>query len=424
MSTLAFVVFHTSAASFDCSRAAYPIERLICSTPETSKADTELSKSYKLALSVIGEPLKESQRVWLKERNKAESSNELLRIYNIRIAYLDGLKPGEEIPRLSHENSSNEKIETVYRKYLDDSVEAREDCLANTIGVLGTCEEMLKDMEDFKKNHQHYQKSSPLLFNDLTAKINATKKKVEELKVAEKESNLYDERKSKCNQNAADIASKEDEDTILVCIRESFDNSNNNANLAMMLFTAYKESGRSTSSFEEAFIHEYNNNLKTILMALKNSITTKDRRNDDSKFNLYAPQKRSIYITTKFDGGYKGYILGENRRRECISLKGYSFDLSKQGEYFIWSFISDEKSEIMSESGDIENCKVLVFSPNKPEYTDLFKETHIYKEHQKADEQLKEKTDLYNEGVEISNQNDIVKSQEIYRKAMDVLQYI
>jgi len=60
------------AASFDCSTAASTMEKVICETPELSKADAEMANYYfKLMKTLTAENAKElktEQRIWLKQR--------------------------------------------------------------------------------------------------------------------------------------------------------------------------------------------------------------------------------------------------------------------------------------------------------------------------------------------------------------------
>lgn len=57
------------AASFDCAKAATPLEKLICSTPELSRNDEVLAKAYATALGGLSDEAKavvqSSQRDWL-----------------------------------------------------------------------------------------------------------------------------------------------------------------------------------------------------------------------------------------------------------------------------------------------------------------------------------------------------------------------
>lgn len=56
------------AASFDCARAATPIEKMICADPEASRLDEELNAAYQQALDKTGGlgAIRRWQRNWLK----------------------------------------------------------------------------------------------------------------------------------------------------------------------------------------------------------------------------------------------------------------------------------------------------------------------------------------------------------------------
>jgi uncharacterized protein YecT (DUF1311 family) len=78
--------------SFDCSKASNGAEKLICSNRELSKADVELSISYKLALSKGNSAtVKESQRKWMKQRNACSDVECLMSFYRQRKNDLDKL---------------------------------------------------------------------------------------------------------------------------------------------------------------------------------------------------------------------------------------------------------------------------------------------------------------------------------------------
>lgn len=89
------------AASFECNKASKPIEKLVCATPELSKADEELGLAYDfLSASCTDlaqeEKLLSSQRRWLGQlRSLAEKDgaqpSEILDQYQDRNDYLAGL---------------------------------------------------------------------------------------------------------------------------------------------------------------------------------------------------------------------------------------------------------------------------------------------------------------------------------------------
>lgn len=59
------------ASSFDCTKAATEVEKMICADTELSKLDEEMGKLYTEALKKSSDSVgfKEAQRLWLKERN-------------------------------------------------------------------------------------------------------------------------------------------------------------------------------------------------------------------------------------------------------------------------------------------------------------------------------------------------------------------
>jgi uncharacterized protein YecT (DUF1311 family) len=81
-------------ASFDCTKASSPVERLICSTPENGDADRRLAAAYSAARAKSNDPnaLKADQRNWLtNERNTCSDAACLLRVTNLRIEHLSSL---------------------------------------------------------------------------------------------------------------------------------------------------------------------------------------------------------------------------------------------------------------------------------------------------------------------------------------------
>jgi len=83
------------AASFDCNKAATHVEKLICSDPELSGLDEELSSTYRQALASTNdsqkEQVKQYQREWLKLRNQKAESGVLKELYLARIESLHNL---------------------------------------------------------------------------------------------------------------------------------------------------------------------------------------------------------------------------------------------------------------------------------------------------------------------------------------------
>jgi uncharacterized protein len=77
------------AASFDCSKANGYVELTICTTPELSALDEQLSNLYLKVNKLRPENvtlIKKSQLIWLKDvRNKATSAQILKEAYLSRI---------------------------------------------------------------------------------------------------------------------------------------------------------------------------------------------------------------------------------------------------------------------------------------------------------------------------------------------------
>ena len=67
-----------SAASFDCAKAKSRSEVLVCQTPQLSQLDEQLAQTYRADLAVSPTPvgLTLSQRQWMVERDKGESTDE------------------------------------------------------------------------------------------------------------------------------------------------------------------------------------------------------------------------------------------------------------------------------------------------------------------------------------------------------------
>jgi uncharacterized protein len=79
------------AASFDCAKAATPVEKLVCSNPALSRTDEELAKAYRSALASSGDKtrLRDEQRLWIRAtRDRCPDVSCLSNAYAARIAEL------------------------------------------------------------------------------------------------------------------------------------------------------------------------------------------------------------------------------------------------------------------------------------------------------------------------------------------------
>ena len=78
------------AASFDCKKAATFVEKQVCSNNTLGKLDEALAENYRYMLaSDIGDGarkhLRESQRSWLKERNRCTTAYCVEALYKLRV---------------------------------------------------------------------------------------------------------------------------------------------------------------------------------------------------------------------------------------------------------------------------------------------------------------------------------------------------
>lgn len=81
-------------ASFDCTKAATAVEKLICASPRLAALDAELAETYAAARKRGGEALRGEQRTWLKEtRDACEDDGCLEAAYLLRIAALRLAQP-------------------------------------------------------------------------------------------------------------------------------------------------------------------------------------------------------------------------------------------------------------------------------------------------------------------------------------------
>ena len=90
------LVAHARAASFDCGKATTKTEKLICTDPELSILDEDLTSTYNNATKKTSDPatLKHAQRAWLKERNLCNDSSCLRTQYRQRLADLNQVLTG------------------------------------------------------------------------------------------------------------------------------------------------------------------------------------------------------------------------------------------------------------------------------------------------------------------------------------------
>jgi len=78
------------SASFDCAKAGAKVEKLICADETLSKLDEELNAAYKAALQDEPEPdaVRQSQKQWMKYRNKCKDADCVKRAYEMQMSIL------------------------------------------------------------------------------------------------------------------------------------------------------------------------------------------------------------------------------------------------------------------------------------------------------------------------------------------------
>lgn len=93
---LLFINTSSYAASFNCSKAVESLDQLICQTPELSKLDDEMAKTYRYALATAIDKIsfKEYQPQWLYMRNDCKLNIKCLALaYQQRIGELKNKLP-------------------------------------------------------------------------------------------------------------------------------------------------------------------------------------------------------------------------------------------------------------------------------------------------------------------------------------------
>ncbi len=90
---LIFPIASANGASFDCSKASTLVESSICSSPKLSSLDDAMASFYSQALRQASSvnQIKESQRTWLKQRNKCPTAACIQDVYEKRITELRSL---------------------------------------------------------------------------------------------------------------------------------------------------------------------------------------------------------------------------------------------------------------------------------------------------------------------------------------------
>lgn len=101
------------AVSFDCTKAATKVEKLICGDEELSKLDEELNAAYKTALHDGKQvnSIKQAQKQWIKERNGCSDTACVKRAYEMRLSTLKSSKGNEVKQEAVHVYQSKESAD-------------------------------------------------------------------------------------------------------------------------------------------------------------------------------------------------------------------------------------------------------------------------------------------------------------------------
>ena len=95
-----------SAASFDCTKAASRVEKLICADNDLSNLDDKLAVEYRAARRTgLSDSQVTAQRAWIKQRNSCEDKGCVRRLYESRVADLVGL--ASDLPGSAEQTSES-----------------------------------------------------------------------------------------------------------------------------------------------------------------------------------------------------------------------------------------------------------------------------------------------------------------------------
>ncbi len=141
-----------TAASFDCSKAATPIEHMICDTAEISDLDSELAEALKGAISSSADAttLRAEQRAWMRgTRNVCSTPACLVDSYSTRIEALKGTPPSQ--PQVAVASNAAVSAQARGSRSFDDDFGYKAIKFGMTysdIAKLGVCDIDLQAQED------------------------------------------------------------------------------------------------------------------------------------------------------------------------------------------------------------------------------------------------------------------------------------
>lgn len=104
----------SSAASFDCAKATYSTEKMICASPTLSALDDQMAQTYGTALKQTGDAgqLKQDQVVWIKQVRLCLNESCIANLYKQRISELSPAPQSTPAaPEPQTQNNTPAKIE-------------------------------------------------------------------------------------------------------------------------------------------------------------------------------------------------------------------------------------------------------------------------------------------------------------------------
>jgi uncharacterized protein len=197
--TFVFFVF-VSGANFNCAKATTKVERMICADAQLSQLDSDMGEAYKKVYQMLEEKnlLRDTQRMWLKERETCETSDCISKSTKERIS---------EIESFMNQNAyissnSNEKFDKQDYSYntnkipVEINIEARYNNIMNyyypKIVIFSIVDNLV--IEDVKINNGNCN------FNNLEFKI-TEERGLNQKKLLPKKLNSYQEMEIDVNQN-------------------------------------------------------------------------------------------------------------------------------------------------------------------------------------------------------------------------------
>jgi uncharacterized protein len=147
------------AASFDCQKATTDIEKMICDSPQLSRADEKMASAYQNLRRALLEPEREvllnDQRVWLQERDRVlRTCTEInceIQFYQVRI---------QQLAPVETAGFDCRKATTLVEKKICNST-----LLSHADGRMTTLYKSLQD--ELRQNQRQWLEERDMKFNQL-----------------------------------------------------------------------------------------------------------------------------------------------------------------------------------------------------------------------------------------------------------------